>query len=154
MQRFDLAAIDSRALGVVYDVLPNSRRALIGVHAAALGPGAEVGVVVDDGLVELGIVTRHGLGCGKEMALRLDFLNGVGVANFIRPSLRPGAQLGDHVEHFNICDQLLERYAQSALDPACRMDHHARPGHQATPQPHLVLVRRLHVVQVGRRPRR
>ena len=88
------------------------------------------------------------------MPLRLDLGDGVVVADFVRASLRPGAQFGDHVEHFDVGDQLFERHGQPALDPACRVDHNGRPSHQAAPEPHLVLVRRLHVIEVGGRARR
>ena len=53
--------------GLGQNGLPDICGAGGGIAGAAFGPGAEIGVIMHDGLIEFAIISLHGLRRGKEM---------------------------------------------------------------------------------------
>src|SRR6185312_6829297 len=99
---------------------PHGRGTLGRGTAAGVGPGAVVAPVGDQRRVEGVAVALHGVGGGEEMSTRANLGHRLD-ADLVGGGEYRLEQLGEHLQHFDVEDELLVGRGQPALEPAGRV---------------------------------
>ena len=111
---------------------------------ARVGPGAIGRHLGHQRLIEFGFVPSHGLRGGEKVPAGLHFGKSV-QADLARSGMGNRAEFRNHLQDFDVGDQLFIRQRQPALQPPCGVDHDCGPGHQAPPEPELRFVCSLNI---------
>src|SRR5579862_3780218 len=150
LERLRYCRIHRRRLEGSQRVAPYRGRPLGGGLRAGLGPGTEVAPVGDERRVEGIAIALHRVRSGEEVTARADFRHRLDTDLVPRGGDRL-EELGEHLQHLDIENELLERCVEATLEPAGGMQHEMTAAEESAPQAHLRLVSRLRIGSVARR---
>src|SRR6516164_677550 len=112
---------------------PHGRRALRRGLRARLDPRAIVAPIGDQRRIERIAVALHGVRRREEVSTGADFGYRIDT-DFLRRRRYRLKELGEHLQHLDIENELLERRGESAFEPAGGVQHEMAATEQCTPQ--------------------